>query len=135
MGEHMRFIVDPGTLTINQPIGYHTTVELDPYDAVLIINHPKTFHGVITNENLGPPAGIPEGTTIDLVGLAKHAASWSFNNDLLAIFNAHGRVIDTVRTTGGYQVQEVATAGGNLYATNGIANLNNMTRTLLPVHT
>jgi probable HAF family extracellular repeat protein len=52
--------------------------------ARLQVDRPIAFHGTVDLQDL---------SLVDLVGLAK-ADSWSYKNDMLSIFNSHGKVVD-----------------------------------------
>ena len=80
----LEFIHGVGAGQTVDETGYHST-------ASLILDDPKDFAGLV---NFTP---ISEwGAAIDLEGLAK-ADSYAFKNDILSIYGAHNKLIDTLK--------------------------------------
>ena len=92
-------------------------------DSQLVIDHPNRFHGQV---DLG-------SGDVDLNGLAK-ADNYSFNNDMLTIYDSSGKALDKLRLTcdsSSFSVEKTAT-GVSIYTADDV--LHSSTGTLLPLN-
>jgi hypothetical protein len=92
-------------------------------DSQLVIDHPNRFHGQV---DLG-------SGDVDLNGLAK-ADNYSFNNDMLTIYDSSGKALDKLRLTcdsSSFSVEKTAT-GVSIYTADDVVH--SSTGTLLPLN-
>jgi hypothetical protein len=125
-----------GELTLNGAVGPGQTVILDTGDdGVATLNDPKAFAGLLDFQSYSNSAGTDAGGSgdINVNGLRGTADTYSFKNDMLAIYNTHGQVIDTLRleTADAFSVESTAT-GVSIYTA---GDVNHPAGVLLAMHT